>query len=227
MSVHLNRQFDKLKKQILHLGAHVEDRFDEAIRAVQNRDVSRAEAVIRKDAEIDAMEIDVEEECLHTLACYQPVAQDLRFTISVLKINNDLERIADHAVNISEQAKFLAEQSRLDDPPFDVVAMAGVVRTMLKGSLDALVNSDVAVAETVVINDDRVDDLHKGVFVAVEQGIRENPHQARQYIHYLSISRQLERIADLAVNIAEDVLYMAKGNIIRHHHEEVRAAHSD
>lgn len=222
MSVHLGRQFDKLKKSILHLGALVEDAVERAITSVLERDADLAERVIDEDKRIDAMEIDVEEECLHTLACYQPVAQDLRFVVSVLKINNDLERIADLAVNIAEQGKFLAEEAQPESLPFDLGENARKVRTMLKSCLDALVNTNVELAEAVLQTDDEVDAFHRDMYGHLENEIRADATCVTQMIHYLSISRQLERIADHAVNIAEDVLYMAKGDIIRHGHNNLR-----
>lgn len=216
MSVHLSRQFDKLKKQILHLGALVEDAVARAITSVLDRDATLAERIIQEDSRIDAIEIDVEEECLHTLACYQPVAQDLRFVVSVLKINNDLERIADLAVNIAEQGRFLAEEPQLQSLPFDLGENARKVRSMLKTSLDALVNTHTELAEAVLVTDDEVDAFHRAMYTHLENEVRADTDRIPQMIHYLSISRQLERIADHAVNIAEDVLYMAKGDIIRH-----------
>lgn len=223
MSIHLQRQFDKLKKLILSLGAMVEEALESSLRAVQARDVALAEKVIAGDKKIDLMEIDVEEECLHTLALHQPVAFDLRYVVAVLKINNDLERIADLATNICEQAIFLAEHDVAADIPFDLQGMSVKAREMVKRSLDALVNVDPNTAQAVREMDEQVDDMHREMYVQIEQAIRENPHHLTQYIHYLNVSRQLERIGDHACNIAEDVLYMAKGDIARHHATRVNA----
>jgi len=215
MSVHLQRQFDRLKKSILSLGTMVEELVDAAIRAVETHDERLADQVIADDRQIDLTEIEVEEECLHTLALHQPVAFDLRFVVAVLKINSDLERIGDLAVNIADQARYLASESRVAIP-FDLPGMARVVRGMLKQSLDALVNIDMELAAAVRKRDDEVDAIHREMYDLVEQAIRENPHQIGQHIHLLSISRHLERIADHCVNIAEDVEYMARGDISRH-----------
>ena len=217
MSIHLERQFDKLKKLILSQGAMVEEALDGAILAVQGGDVKLAQRVIEDDKKIDLMEIDVEEECLHTLALHQPVAFDLRYVVAVLKINNDLERIADLAGNICEQAVFIAEAHVPIEIPFDMGAMASRVRNMMKLALDALVNVDSATAVRVKEMDDEVDTIHCAMYGNVAAAIRENPHQLEQLIHYMNISRHLERIGDHACNIAEDVLYMAKGDISRHH----------
>ncbi|MFA7235670.1 MAG: phosphate signaling complex protein PhoU [Phycisphaeraceae bacterium] len=218
MSIHLQRQFDRLKKTILLLGTMVEESVERAIRAAEQRDPELAEKVITDDQRIDLMEIDVEEECLHTLALHQPVAFDLRFVVATLKINNDLERIADLAVNVAEQAKFLSEEDAAAEAPFDLRGMGRIVRTMLKQSLDALVNVDPKLAEQVRQTDDQVDEIHRAMYERIETLIRENPHQIQQMIHYLNISRQLERMGDHCVNIAEDVLYMARGDIARHSH---------
>ncbi len=216
MSIHLQRQFDRVKKHVLQLGAMAEESVERAIRAVHQRDVELADQVIADDRKVDLMEIDIEEECLHTLALHQPVAFDLRFVVAVLKINSDLERIADLAANVAEQAKFLADMAKPSQVPFDLTGMGRTVRTMLKKSLDALVNVDPNVALEAAAMDDRVDTIHREMYEAIEAAMRDNPHQLPQYIHLLNISRQLERMGDHCVNIAEDVLYMARGDITRH-----------
>jgi phosphate transport system protein len=219
MSSHFQRQIDKLKQMILWEGTLVEESVESAIRAVKTRDVRLARQVIQGDAKIDEMEIDVEEECLHALALYQPVAFDLRFVVSVLKINGDLERIADKAVNIAEQALQLAEHPPADAVPFDFLGQSERVRSMLKRSLDALVSVDAELAKSVRRTDDQVDVVHRDLQRAVKQALREHPDQVDGLLNLLSLSRQLERIADHAVNVAEDVIYMAEGNILRHSHE--------
>jgi len=213
---HLQRQIDKLKKMLLSLGTMVEESVHAAIDAVQSRDVEEATRVVENDRKIDEMEIEVEEECLHTLALHQPVAFDLRFVVAVLKINNELERIGDLAVHIAEQARFLAGQGRVERVPFDLVGMSRKVEWMLRTSLDALVNVDAEEATNVRKFDDKVDEIHRGMYDKVAASIRENPEHLEQMIHLLNVSRQLERLADHAVNICKDVLYMAEGEIVRH-----------
>ena len=161
------------------------------------------------------MEVDLEEECLKILALYQPVAADLRFIVSVLKINNDLERIADLAVNIAERTLGVSCEGRVP-VPFDLGEMGRKVQTMLKKSLDALVNLEPQAAREVCHLDDEVDDIHKKNYRLVKEQIRKNPERIDSLIQYISVSRHLERIADLATNIAEDVLYMIEGEIVRH-----------
>ncbi len=216
MSLHLQRQISHLKKVILSLGAQVEESLQNAIEAIESRDIDLAQQVIDNDSVIDQMEVDIEEECLHTLALHQPVAFDLRYIVATLKINNELERIGDLSVNIAELAQFLTERARLQNPPFNIYDMTMKVRKMLKDSLDALVNIDPDLAEGVRQSDDEVDAIHRGMYMKVEQAIREDPELVKTYIYMLSVSRNLERIADHAVNVSEDVIYMAKGDILRH-----------
>jgi len=207
MSAHIERQFEKLKRQILAMGTRVEEAVARAITAVVERDGDLAERVIGDDNEIDLLEVDIEEECLKTLALHQPVAFDLRYVVAVLKINNDLERIGDLAVNVAEQACFLAGEAPLDRPPIDLPAMAQVAQIMLRKSLDALINVDVTLAGTVRRMDDEVDATHRQMYEVFTERVQDKPYEVPQMMHYLTISRQLERIADHSVNIAEDVMY--------------------
>jgi len=216
MSLHLQRQIAKLKKAILAQGGAVEERLQMALRSVQNRDVELARQVIEGDHALDEQEVEIEEECLHTLALHQPVAFDLRFIVAILKINSDLERIGDLTTTIGDQASELAREAELGQQPVDVAAMGAQVRLMLKQSLDAMVNIDTDLADQVRLADDAVDEVHRTTYRNVETGIRDCPGYVKQYIRMVSISRSLERIADHCVNIADDVLYMARGDILRH-----------
>jgi phosphate transport system protein len=215
MAVHLQREIANLKKKILALGAVVEERVRQAVQAVGRRDEVQAQKIIDADTEIDRMEVEIEEDCLKVLALYQPVAVDLRFIVSVLKINNDLERIGDLAVNIAERAIFLASQARLYDP-LDIPLISEKVQVMLKKSLDALVNADLELAREVCAADDEVDFLNRGMHEKVRAEIRRNIDVLQGASQLLDVSRFLERIADQATNIAEDVIYMVQGEIIRH-----------
>lgn len=219
MAKHLQREIEQLKKMILLLGGKVEERVRQATIAIDERDVRLAKKVIDEDMEIDQAEVEVEEECLKILALHQPVAIDLRFIVAVLKINNDLERIADLAVNIAERAVFLASRPALD-VSFRLRPMAGKAKSMLKRSLDALVNMEAGEASAVMHDDDEVDDMNRGMYMLVQDRIRSNPEEMESLIHVLSASRHLERIADHATNIAEDVIYMINGEIVRHKAEE-------
>jgi phosphate transport system protein len=223
MSKHLEREIERLKKKILSLGTVVEEAVQKAVRAISDRDAALAQRVIEDDVATDHIEVEVEEECLKILALHQPVAIDLRFIVAVLKINNDLERIGDLAVNIAERAVFLA--SRNHDrlvTLFDFEEMAAKTQAMLKQSLDALVNVDADLARDVCAADDEVDAMNRQMYIQVEDAIRAHPEQMDALIHMLSISRHLERIADHATNISEDVIYMIEGEIVRHRSEDYR-----
>lgn len=216
MNRHLQREFELLKKSILALGALVEESVVSAVRAVAERDLALARRVTDGDIEIDRAEVEVEEDCLKILALYQPVAADLRFVIAVLKINNDLERIGDLAVNIAEQALNLSEEPARAEIPLDLRGLAERAQAMLKKALDALVRGDLSLARDVVLSDDEVDALHRRTYERVQAALERDPAQAKFQMHHLSVSRYLERIADYATNIAEDVFYMREGEIIRH-----------
>lgn len=222
MTVHMKREIEKLKKILLSLCSVVQDRFQQAIESIKRRDINLAEKVIKADIEIDHMEVEIEEECLKILALYQPVAIDLRFIITSLKINNDLERIGDLAVNLAERSVFLANQKDIDIP-FDLETMTEKTQSMLGKSLDALVNMDCHLANQVCASDDEVDAMNRHMFVVVQDRIRTNPEQAETLMHLLSVSRYLERIADYATNIAEDVIYMVEAKIVRHKTEEYKS----
>lgn len=215
MTRHIDREIGKLKRKILALSAVVEGSVQRAVQALAGRDDMLANEVIDLDVEIDQAEVDVEEECLKALALYQPVAIDLRFIIAILKINNDLERIGDEAVNITERALFLSRQERIH-VPFDYALMSEKTQAMLRKSLDSLVNMDSGLAHAVGRDDDEVDELNRQAYLRIQQAIRQNPEKVEALVHLLSISRHLERIADYATNIAEDVIYMIEGEIIRH-----------
>jgi len=221
MTLHFERELEGLKKRILSLGAMVEERVRMAIKAMETRDRKLAKKVIDADDEVDQMEVDVEEECLKILALYQPVAIDLRFIVAVIKINNDLERIGDIAVNIAERAAFLATQIKVDIP-FDFAGMAEKTQLMLKKSLDSLVNMDSNLAWEVGAADDEVDAINRDMYLQVQEGIRKDIDRMECLIHLLQVSRHLERIADHATNIAEDVIYMISGEIVRHRAEDYK-----
>jgi phosphate transport system protein len=216
MPLFLQRQIQTLKKMLLNLGAACEEQVRSSITAVATRDVELAKRVIEGDKKIDLLEVDVEEECLHTLALHQPVAFDLRYVVAVLKMNHDLERIGDHASSIAEQAKFLSGEGEVNEPPIDLQAMGQRVEQMLRHALDALVNIDVELAREVRVLDDEIDIMHASMYSRSIELIQKHPGQTEQIVHYMNVSRMLERIADHACNIAKDVLYITEGEIPRH-----------
>ena len=215
MARHLQRELERLKKRILFLGAMAEERVRMAIKAIEARDANLAEEVIKTDYELDELEVEVEEECLKILALHQPVAVDLRFLSAVIKINSDLERIGDEAVNIAQRVSVLAKREKVN-VSFNYSPMAEKTYYMLKCSLDALVNLDLDLAFNVLILDDEVDLMERRTYDLVKGAIRENPERVGYLINFLLISRHLERIADHATNIAEEVIYMIEGEIVRH-----------
>jgi phosphate transport system protein len=215
MTIHFQRELEKIKKMILSLGAMVEERVRMAIKAIESRDANLAEKIIKSDYEIDEFEVELEEECLKILALHQPVAVDLRFLIAVIKINNDLERIGDEAVNIAERVYIISKRKRLDIA-FDYSLMAEKSEAMLKKSLDALVNMDVDLALRVCSLDDEVDNMLNEAYDVVKQAVGEYPDRVSYLINLLLVSRHLERIADHATNIAEEVIYLVEGEIVRH-----------
>ncbi|HPQ39634.1 MAG TPA: phosphate signaling complex protein PhoU [bacterium] len=218
MTIHFVKEIERLKTRILSLSAYVEESVIMAVKALNNRDGDLAREVLQRDRKVDQAEVDLEEECLKILALHQPVAQDLRFIIAVLKINNDLERIGDLAANIAFRAEKFAQRQRFDIPA-DLLEMAERTKSMLTNGLDALVNLDVAVAEQVCRDDDIVDELQQKIYDYAKGEIQSNPEKFGTYFKLTEISHQLERIADLATNIAEDVVYMVEGRIMRHQYQ--------
>lgn len=222
MPAHLFREIENLKREILTLGAMAETAVRDATYAIENRDESLARSVIGRDDKLDEMEVRIEEDCLKTLALYQPVAMDLRFIVAVLKINSDLERVGDLAVNVAERAAFLATQPPVDIS-FDFQAMARQAQQMLKRSLDSLVNLSAEQAREVLVSDDEIDAMNRQMYRIVQDAIHAHPDQTESLIHMLSACRHLERIADHATNIAEDVIYMIEGVIVRHKAEDYKS----
>jgi len=215
MTKHIERQIDQLKEKILRVGTLVEEAFSKSITALINRDTPLAQRVMASDEEIDRMEVEVEEECLKILALYQPVAADLRFVVAVLKINNDLERMGDLARNISKRVAQLATGPAVELPP-EIRAMATLAQDMVKQCLDSVVNADPTLARQVREEDDAVDEARQQIRRRILQGIKAHPEQLENLLRINSVSKHIERIADMATNVAEDVIYMVEGDIVRH-----------
>jgi phosphate transport system protein len=226
MSVHLQREIEALKKNVLSLCALVEEQAQMAVQALLSRDKALAESVERRDPDVDHREVEVEEECLKLLALYQPVAVDLRFIICALKINNDLERIGDLAVNVARKAVTFCSLPTMAIP-FDLNGMWQKVQRMLRDSLDALVNFDAALAHEVCARDDEVDHMKRENRLRAEEAIRVDPEKTSGMLTLMAASRNLERIADHATNIAEDVIYMVQGTIVRHGVPEEHSGHGE
>jgi phosphate transport system protein len=215
MSRHLERDLSNLQHDLLALAASVEGAIHKAIQALQERDVERAQEVIDGDAQIDREENHVEEECLKTLALHQPVAVDLRRIAAALKINTELERMGDLAEDIAERALTLARPPHLPIPA-DLQRMTDLTATMVHDSLDAFVNMDVRQARRVCRMDDAIDQLNADIIEETVRLMQQAPENVVPGLSLFSATRHLERIADHATNIAEDVVYLVEGEIIRH-----------
>lgn len=216
MSLHLQRDLDALKKEILQLGNLVESAINLALLSLINREPELADKAMQFEKEINSKEVLIEEECLKILALHQPVAVDLRFIVVVLKVNNDLERMGDIARNIAMRAKYLASQPHV--AVFEEMAseLPETVRSMVRKSLDALVSLDLELAISVIKMDDRVDEINRRMFSEVQRIIEADVKNTDVALNLLSTSRYMERIADLSTNIAEDVVFMVDGRVVRH-----------
>ena len=215
MPQHLQKEIENLKKQLLTMSSVVEDMVYLATKSIVQRDAHMAQDIINRDLKIDEMEVSIEEEYLKILALHQPVAIDLRFIIAVLKINSDLERVGDLAVNVAERSLFLAGQEQVS-LAFDITAMAEKVEKMLTRSIDSLVNLDVPLAYRIRQEDDQVDAINRDMYDKVKVELKRQPEAANCLLHLLSVGRHLERVADHATNIAEDVIYLVDAEIVRH-----------
>ncbi len=217
MSLYLSKEINKLKKLMSELSTKVEDSMKQAVYATVNNDLKIAKEVIKNDKVIDELEIELEEECLKILALHQPVAIDLRYVVACLKMNNDLERIGDLSASIAKNVKYVSEIEHLDSFKQNFLGeMMELAQMMLKNSLDALFNLDKELAEKVCSDDDAVDDLNdRNHQIALEE-IKKTPENSRFFLKLLGMSRNIERIADYSTNIAEDIIYMINGNIVRH-----------
>ncbi len=221
MSVHLDREIGRLKKIILEMCARTEQSVQDAAAALAERDDALAARVVEGDDRIDRFEINIEEDCLKVLALHQPVASDLRFIVAVMRLNRDLERIGDLAVKIAERAIALNRQLPMPmDETVDFASLTRKTQSMLHRSIDALINLDGNTAREVIASDDEVDAENREIVTRVKAMIRARPADLDSFLHLISIARHYERIADHAVNISQDVIYMLDGRIVRHEFAE-------
>jgi phosphate transport system protein len=220
---HLERDLEQLHRDILSLSANVEEIIDKAGRALRERRMDLAEQVLYGDDEVDTREVHIEEECLKILALHQPVAADLRRVATVIKINSDLERIADLAANIAERAKYLISQPEFPIPT-RLERMIDLSTMMVRGAIDSFVNLDANAARKLCTLDDEVDRYNREIIEELYQVMRQNPDSIPAAMHCFSASRHVERIADHATNIAEDVIYLVEGEIARHKRDSVHLA---
>lgn len=202
------------------MGAMVEESIHKAIASLVRREPDLAREVLAGDDAIDRKELEVEDLCMKVLALHQPVAGDLRFIVAIMKVNNDLERMGDHAQNIAERVLFLATHPPID-VDLDFARMLDSVRAMVSKSLDSLVNQDPRTARSVLELEDGVDRLHEHMFLVLQELMSRDSATIERAVQMLSVSRHLERIADLATNIAEDIVFMVEGDVIRHRQDDV------
>jgi phosphate transport system protein len=223
MSVDVHRHFhDELshvKVRLLTMSGEAEAALGLAVEALLERDEEKARRVIAGDRIIDSMEVEIEEQCINLLALQQPMARDLRMLTSALKIANDLERVGDHAVNIAQSAERLS-QARPITPEPEIIEMARLARDMLSDALEAFIRGDAAAGREVCLRDDKVDALHRSVFRILLTHMMEDPHMIGAGMELFLVSRNLERVADLATNIGEDVVFLVEGKSIKHHAED-------
>lgn len=218
--VHLQREIDKLNKLVLQLGGQVEENLRTGIRAVRERDSRRGIRLQDEDDRIDELEVRLEEEILKLLALYQPVASDLRYVVALLKINGDLERIGDLAANMGKRSQLVARHDTAPFPP-QIDTMSGLVRDMLRQSLDALIQRDLEACRRVIKHDKQVDTLNNEIYDWFKEQTRQSARDVGILLNTFLTSKDLERVADHACNIAEDVIYLVSGEIVRHHGEEL------
>jgi phosphate transport system protein len=219
MERQFEKEIDQLKEQLLLMGGRAESIVRKSIEALARRDARLSNEVFQDDRQIDRLEIEIEERCVRLLALRQPLASDLRFITAALKISNDLERVGDHAVNIAGGVVRMAEQALLK-PLVDIPRMADLATAMLHEALDAFVRLDAPTARRLVRRDDEVDQLNKQIFRELLSYMMEDPSTISRAMELILVARNLERVADLATNVAEEVVFIAEARIIKHHAEE-------
>ena len=221
MSRHLQRDIESINQELLGISSMVEDMIDKATQALNERKFELADEVVTSDPYVDQHEVHVEEECLKMLALHQPVAVDLRRIATMLKVNADLERIADLAVSIAQRAKALQEYPAFTVPD-RLPQMVVLATQMVRGVMDAFVNIDTAAARRIIAMDNAVDRYNCDIIIELEATMKTRPEFVSAALHCFSATRHIERIADHATNIAEDVLYLVEGEIVRHKHDLIQ-----
>lgn len=216
---HFHEELGNVKVRLLTMSGEAEAALGLAVEALLERDHAKAARVIAGDRVIDDLELELEEQCVSLLALQQPMARDLRMLTSALKIANDLERVGDHAVNIAQSAERLA-QSRPIVPEPEIVQMARLTRQMLSDAIEAFIRGDAVAGREICVRDDEVDALHRSTFRILLTHMMEDPHNIGSGMELFLVSRNLERVADLATNIAEDVVFLVEGKSIKHHAED-------
>jgi len=213
---HFHDQLTALNRRLLAMSERAEALVELSVDALLTRDAGKAEAVIEADRELDTMELELESAALELLALQQPMARDLRFIVSAIKVTSDLERVGDHAVNIAQSAQRLAAQGATLSPDPTLEDMARRARAMLSDAIDAFLRGDGALGRDVCSRDDQVDSMHEAVFRILLTHMMADPRTITLSVEYLNVSRNIERVADLATNIGEDAVFLAEGKTIKH-----------
>ena len=219
MDTHFQKELAKLKESLLKMAGLVEEAINNSVQALVKRDSDLVDKTMELEGRINAMDLDIEEMCLKLLALRQPMAIDLRFITAAMKINTDLERMGDQAVNISERALSLNQEPPLK-PYIDIPRMAEIAQTMVRDVLDSFVRRDSNLSRSVLERDDLVDGLNNQVFRELLTFMISDPASILRSAHLMIVCRCLERIADHATNIAEDVIFMVEARVVKHHAEE-------
>jgi phosphate transport system protein len=219
MDRHFDEELQNVKKSLLEMATLVEESITKSLEALKKKDINKASVIREVDHKIDTFEIKIEDMCIELIARHQPVGSDLRFLIGVIKMTNDLERMGDHAVNISDCINFLAEQPHIR-PVTNIWSMAKIVKEMLKDSVDSFIQNDAVKAQSVCERDSVVDEMRNETIRIQLTYMLEDPDKIGAAIQYISVAKNLERIADLSTNICEDVIYIAQARVIKHHAEE-------
>jgi phosphate transport system protein len=217
---HFHDELSQVKVRLLTMSGEAETALRLGVEALLERDPEKAQQVIAGDKVIDAMEVELEEVCIDLLALQQPMARDLRMLVAAIKIANDLERVGDHAVNLAQSAERLSERRPIVPEP-EIIEMARLARDMLADALEAFVREDAVAGRRVCMQDDKVDALNRSVFRILLTHMMEDPHSIGAGLELFLVSRNLERVADLATNIAEDVVFLVEGKSIKHHAEDM------
>ncbi len=215
MTKHFDKDLVRLNEKIADLGSLVVDSAAKSTVMLQNFDLGIADEILASEVTVNDMEVEIENECLKLLALHSPVAADLRFLIVVLKVNNDLERMGDQVVNIAERVRFLKDQPRVVSD-IDLVKMGEIGSRMARLSITALTMRDPDIARDVLSMDDELDALHARSFEVLQEAMIKNTEMITPAISYMTISSNLERLGDLATNIAEEIIFMQEGEVVRH-----------
>ncbi|OHB41490.1 MAG: phosphate transport system regulatory protein PhoU [Planctomycetes bacterium RIFOXYD12_FULL_42_12] len=215
MERHFDQQLEALRKNLIQMASMVETAIANSVKSLITRDTELARLVVQSDEQVDALELEIDKQCVDLLALRQPLAIDLRFITSSIKITNNLERMGDLAVNIAERVIPLSQEPQLK-PLIDIPRMATITQTMVKDSIDAFVNRDTELARSVYERDSTVDALNDQIFRELLTYMMQDPANITRAVHLILISRHLERIADHSTNIAEEVVYIVKAKVVKH-----------